>query len=854
LYLDAATNQVKEAQHVAFDEHFSGVKDADCPPNVQLLHAHGNDDPAAAHVLAQAINLGTTSVSLNVDDTPFLHIDDHQLHFRPLASSPLGLTFTRCSRMLRAYVSDITQASTTLPLHSFRCRYLGSYIVAIDDCPIFSLDNITVVLQRLCTLAVPPSSINVSLAPERAELTSTPLNSPLHLRLDSLARITALNTVPGDGHSTAAYAQLLDACEATYSIDSVCTAVDSVHQTPIISSGPSFAVLSLLFLDGDPPPSICRLQTEQIIPKERQLKSFTRGRLKTLPNWSTWDAQFDAQLDAHHDAGTLNHPVPRPRSTTDNPVHILRLQWNNLVKDTGKRKCRACIDGSKRSAPGLRDLTTTYASCIETPCMRLFFALAAAEGLLVTFGDTTNAFQQSPPPSVPCFLEIDDANTSWYLKRFKTAVDPRTHVIPVECALQGHPEAGRLWEQMIVGILVNELGFHSTSHERNLYRGFIDGALVLLCRQVDDFAVASRSLATSLQLIALINKRVTTRDLGTGTLRPGGLHSKYNGLDVHQTADDTKLNCETYIGRVLQTHGWEAPTANTSDAPNLVPMTPESGSTLVGLTTGPLEGTTAHKALERTVGYSYRQLLGELTYAYVLCRPDLGYAVTLLSRFSTSPHHEHYIALKQICKYLRKTCTWGILYWRDSPLSGLPVVPLDQPTLDPDLGLFPLSPLLQLVGYVDAAHATDLGTRRSVTGYVFMLVGGAIAYKSKLQATCATSSTEAEFIAAVHAAKTAKYLRSVLSELGYLPLVPTVLHIGNQAAVAMINDRRPTVRARHIDIQHFAIQEWRARGDLVVSFLPGILNTTDQATKALAFQLHGRHARRAMGHFGPCHR
>jgi hypothetical protein len=79
-------------------------------------------------------------------------------------------------------------------------------------------------------------------------------------------------------------------------------------------------------------------------------------------------------------------------------------------------------------------------------------------------------------------------------------------------------------------------------------------------------------------------------------------------------------------------------------------------------------------------------------------------------------------------------------------------------TIDPSLPTFPTHDLLRLTGYVDAAHATDLKTRRSVSGYVFTLAGGAVTFKSKLQATVATSSTEAEFVAAVSAAKVAKYL------------------------------------------------------------------------------------------------
>ena len=77
----------------------------------------------------------------------------------------------------------------------------------------------------------------------------------------------------------------------------------------------------------------------------------------------------------------------------------------------------------------------------------------------------------------------------------------------------------------------------------------------------------------------------------------------------------------------------------------------------------------------------------------------------------------------------------------------------------------------------------------------------------------------------------------------------TPLLVDNEAAIAMVNESRPTPRARHIEIQHFAIQEWRNKGDVVLRHCPGILNVSDDLTKALGWVLHSRHARRSMGHF-----
>jgi len=78
--------------------------------------------------------------------------------------------------------------------------------------------------------------------------------------------------------------------------------------------------------------------------------------------------------------------------------------------------------------------------------MHLFFALAALHALIVIVADTNNAFQQLPPPTEQCYLQIDDAYHSWYRKCYNEDIDPAMHVVPLHKALQGHPEAGALWE------------------------------------------------------------------------------------------------------------------------------------------------------------------------------------------------------------------------------------------------------------------------------------------------------------------------------------------------------------------------------------------------------------------------
>ena len=88
-----------------------------------------------------------------------------------------------------------------------------------------------------------------------------------------------------------------------------------------------------------------------------------------------------------------------------------------------------------------------------------------------------------------------------------------------------------------------------------------------------------------------------------------------------------------------------------------------------------------------------------------------------------------------------------------------------------------------------------------------------------------------------------------MTDLGFPPSGPTVLFCDNQSAINMINARVPTERSRHIDIQHFAFQDWKEDGAIVMQFISGVINSSADLTKPLGWVLHDRHARRIMGHY-----
>ena len=117
----------------------------------------------------------------------------------------------------------------------------------------------------------------------------------------------------------------------------------------------------------------------------------------------------------------------------------------------------------------------------------------------------------------------------------------------------------------------------------------------------------------------------------------------------------------------------------------------------------------------------YQEIVGSLIYAAITTRPDITHAVNILSQQMAKPNNEHWSAAKRVLRYLKGTLDVGIVYRK--------------------------SDNFELVGYSDADWAGCVDSRKSTSGYVFMLGGNVISWTSKKQPGVALSTTEAEYIA-----------------------------------------------------------------------------------------------------------
>ena len=139
-----------------------------------------------------------------------------------------------------------------------------------------------------------------------------------------------------------------------------------------------------------------------------------------------------------------------------------------------------------------------------------------------------------------------------------------------------------------------------------------------------------------------------------------------------------------------------------------------------------------------------------------------------------------------------------------------------------------------LTGWCDSDYAGCPDTRRSVSAHVFVHAGGAVAWSSKLQATVACSTAEAEYLSAAAAAKEASWLRHTAAAMGIACPAPLVLRCDNQAALQLAHAEGIPTRTKHIGVAaHYVRDCLLAHRVLQVSYVSTHENAADFLTKAV---------------------
>lgn len=221
------------------------------------------------------------------------------------------------------------------------------------------------------------------------------------------------------------------------------------------------------------------------------------------------------------------------------------------------------------------------------------------------------------------------------------------------------------------------------------------------------------------------------------------------------------------------------------------------------ISTGTVDG-----AVSKSVQVPYREALGGLMYLATGTRPDLSCAVAILARFCNDPKLAHWTALKDVLRYVNSTINLGIRYHRECQD--------------------------QLIAYSDSDYASDVESRKSMTGMLIKLNNGPIVWKSTKQTVVAESTAEAEFVACSATSREVIWCQSFLRELGVMISMPTPLLVDNQSAIRLVKNNQIHSKIKQLDIRLMAVSEREANKQIEVSYVNTEEQQADMLTKALA--------------------
>jgi hypothetical protein len=224
------------------------------------------------------------------------------------------------------------------------------------------------------------------------------------------------------------------------------------------------------------------------------------------------------------------------------------------------------------------------------------------------------------------------------------------------------------------------------------------------------------------------------------------------------------------------------------------------------------------EVVDPNVHRRYRSIVGCLSYLVNMTRADLAFSYSQLSKFVQYPGMAHLAAAERVLQYLRGTYDQGISFY--------------------DLGPDKRN---KLGGWVDSDFASDIDSRKSMTGYLMSLNGGPISWKSSRQGGVTLSSSEAEFVAASQAGQEVVYLRALLRGFGYTQKGPTEIWEDNASCIMMSENPTNRDRSRHVDVKVHFLRDLVRDGHVKLLKCAGPQNVSDALTKSLprpAFEKH----------------
>ncbi|WKA07496.1 hypothetical protein VitviT2T_025316 [Vitis vinifera] len=390
------------------------------------------------------------------------------------------------------------------------------------------------------------------------------------------------------------------------------------------------------------------------------------------------------------------------------------------------------------------DYTETFAPVAKIKTVRVLLSLAANLDWPLQQFDVKNAFLHGKlseevymdlPPG--CMVPEKQCQKVCKLKK----------------SLYGLKQSPRAWFGRFTKS-VRAFGYRQSSSDHTLFLKKQHGKITALIVYVDDMVVTGNDPEERKALQNYLSREFKMKDLGP--------LKYFLGIEVSRSSEGIFLSQRKYALDLLQETGMSGcQPVNTPIEEGLkLCVEPNQVSIVKG---------------------RYQRFVGRLMYL-AHTRPDLAYALSVVSQYMHNPGEQHMNVIMRILRYLKNAPGKGILFAKNVDHQSIEV-------------------------YTDADWAGAVDDRRSTSGYFTFVGGNLVTWKSKKQNVVARSSAEAEFRGMALGLCETLWLRILLQDLGYLSRQPIRLFCDNKVACDIAHNPVQHDRTKHVDVDRFFIKE-----------------------------------------------
>src|SRR3954471_18844050 len=237
-----------------------------------------------------------------------------------------------------------------------------------------------------------------------------------------------------------------------------------------------------------------------------------------------------------------------------------------------------------------------------------------------------------------------------YMMQPEGFLDPKAanKVCKLQRSIYGLVQASRSWNKRFDSV-IKAYGFIQTFGEACIYKKVSGSSVEFLILYVDDILLIENDIELLDSIKGYLNKSFSMKDLGEAAY--------ILGIKIYRDRSRRLigLSQSTYLDKVLNKFKMDG------SKKGFLPM-------LQGKTLSKTQSPASEEEREIMDKVPYAPAIGSIMYAMLCTRPDVAHAITLTSRYQSDPGSEHWIAVKNILKYLRRTKDIFLVYGGEEEL------------------------------------------------------------------------------------------------------------------------------------------------------------------------------------------